>query len=53
MESKTHRKLIDKLSTEELKRRADKARRRGLWTQEDVDYIGRRVKKIKESLNWK
>ena len=48
MESKTHRKLIDKLSTEELKRRADKARRRDIWTQEDVDYIDRRASEMYE-----
>ena len=53
MGSDLHERLIANQSTEELKRKADKARERKakLWTREELDYCERRAKELYKALN--
>jgi hypothetical protein len=45
-------KLIALQSTEELERKARKARRRSIWTQEEIDAARRAARELYELLNW-
>lgn len=53
MPTDLHERLVAKQSTEELKRKAEKARERAnIWTQEELDYAKRRGQEIAESIKW-
>jgi hypothetical protein len=41
-----HEKLVKRQTLDELKRKALKARRRGIWTREDIDYAQRKAQNI-------
>jgi hypothetical protein len=41
MQPKLHIRLVARQPSSELQRKADKARRRNIWTQEDVDLTVR------------
>ena len=47
-----HRALLDHQPDDELARKAYKARRRGVWTQEDIDLAERRADRVLQSLKW-
>jgi len=53
MGSDLHERLIANQPTEELKRKADKARERKakLWTREELDYCERVANELYEALN--
>ena len=46
-----HNRLIDKQPIEELERKMLKARSRGFWTQEDIDWAVREGKRLKDELS--
>ena len=46
----THRLLIKSQSTEELERKALKARTKHYWTQEDIDIADRKASELYEGL---
>ena len=48
--SDLHKRLVALQSTGELRRKAHKSRRRGVWTQEENDYGSRRVAWLWEGL---
>jgi len=39
--TKLHERLVALQSTDELRRKREKAWRKGIWTQEDIDYADR------------
>ena len=53
--SDLHKRLVASQTTEELKRKADKAyeRKGKLWTREELDYCERRAEELSKVLNWK
>lgn len=46
-----HRRLVSLQPTDELKRKADKARTAKYWTQEEVDYARRLGNELHERLH--
>lgn len=46
----THNRLIAKQSTSELRRKQQKARQKGLWTQEDIDLADREAGELHAKL---
>lgn len=50
--SSLHDVLIARQSEAELKRKAVKARARGYWVQEEIDYIRRKAKRLADAIKW-
>ncbi len=46
-----HKRLVALQSTEELRRKAERARGK-LWSQEELDYAERRGEEIAKALIW-
>ena len=51
-EAELHERLVALQPDEELRRKAEKARQRGIWTQEDIDLANREAKRLLEWLRW-
>jgi len=52
---KIREKLVERKTIEELGRQARKAARykQKIWTVEEIEFLNRKVKLLKEELNWK
>lgn len=47
-----HERLVALQSTENLRRKSVKARRKGFFTVEDIDYARRWAKELGEQIKW-
>lgn len=52
MVSSLHYALTAKQSESELERKANKARTRKYWTQEEIDFIERKARRLAAMLKW-
>lgn len=50
MNIKLHERLVATQTTNELKRKCNKAKQKGLWTQEEIDYIKRTALELYNSV---
>lgn len=52
MTDELHKRLVDRQSLDELKRKQRKAQTKHYWTQEDIDLANREAKRLHERLRW-
>ena len=50
--SPLHETLIEKQPEAELERKAKKARSKGFWSQEEIDWIKRKARRLVASIKW-